>query len=102
MKWQTGTSPIALPEARAMVAVALKYVAGGCHFTELIGAAMECEFWTRTHDVHPAIRELAVEWARLGDQVWNEWNQYGQSLPEERFKARVAADLGISEEPCTC
>jgi hypothetical protein len=99
MNRRTGESRIELPEFREMVAVAKKYLAGECHFSALGGAAMECEFWCRVHDVHPTVYGIARDWSKLADRVWNEWKQYGKALPESEFRAKVAADMGVSLEP---
>lgn len=82
-----------------MVAAAKQYLAGECQYGVLYGAAMDCEFWCRLHDVHPMIHAIAHDWCKLADRVWNEWNQYGEALPESEFKARVADDMGVLLEP---
>jgi hypothetical protein len=83
-----------LPELRWLVAVAERYVAGQCHFSEFFRPAHECELWGKVHGVHPAIIHLARDWSMWADQVWNEFGQHPQSLPEAEFRRRVAADLG--------
>lgn len=77
-----------------MVAVARRYLAGHCHFSEVLGAAAECAFWAKIQGTHPAIRSLATRWVSLADQVWNEWGLHSQPLPETEFRRRLAADLG--------
>ena len=83
-----------LPEFRELVCVAERYIAGECHFSELVGPTQECEFWAKVHGVHPAIMQLVRNWVLWADQVWNEYRQYPKSLPEVEFRRRLAADWG--------
>jgi hypothetical protein len=47
------------------------------------------------YGLHPAIQQLASDWGLWVDQVWNEWGQHKESLPESELRRRIAADLGI-------
>jgi hypothetical protein len=85
-----------LPELRAMVAAANRYLRGEIHFSALVGPTEQCEIWARVYGVHPAIRELAAEWQMLVDQTWNEWGQHPVKLPEAELRRRIAGDLGVS------
>lgn len=88
-----------VPEVRAMVGVARRFIAGEVHFAHLLGPAETCAFWAKVHGSHPAIRELAAEWSLLVDRVWNEWGQHGHGvhLPVEVFRRKVAQDLGEAD-----
>ena len=86
-------SLIPVPEVREMVAVAKEYAAGKIHFSYMVGPTEHCVWWARVHGVHPAILALAKEWQLMADQVWNEWGQHADRLPEAEYRRRVTADL---------
>lgn len=87
-----------VPEVRAMVEVANRFVAGEVHFSYMVGPTEQCLWWAKVHGSHPAILALAAEWQLLADRVWNEYGQHGRALPVEEFRRRVAADLGVAPD----
>jgi hypothetical protein len=80
-----------------MFAAAVRYVNGEIHFSYLVGPTSNCVFWAKVYGLHPAIQHLASDWSLWADQVWNEWGQHAESLPETELRRRIAADLGIRE-----
>jgi len=88
------TMTLPIPEVREMVEAATRYLAGEIHFSDLVGPTERCEWWSRVYGAHPAIRRLAKDWQTWVDQVWNEWHQHRDSLPEPELRRRIAMDLG--------
>ena len=78
-----------------MAEAAKRYVAGEIHFSYLVGPTADCRYWAKVYGLHPAIQQLASDWSLWVDQVWNEWGQHKESLPESELRRRMAADLGL-------
>lgn len=91
------TISLPLPEVREMVAAAVRYINGDIHFSYLVGPTTDCRYWAKVYGLHPAIQQLASDWSLWVDQVWNEWGQHKESLPESELRRRIATDLGVGQ-----
>ena len=90
----TRETVLALDEVREMVAAARRYVNGEIHFSRLAAPTLNCRFWARVFNLHPAIQDLARRWTAWVDQRWNEWGQHPVSLTDKELRTLLANDLG--------
>jgi hypothetical protein len=84
---------LAVTEVRKMIRAGQRYVSGEIHFGAFAAVTLECRYWAKVYNSHPAIQRLANDWTVWVDRRWNEWGQHVSALTDAELRALIAADL---------
>lgn len=77
---------IEIREFRKLLEAGLRYLNDACSIHELSGRADDCVLAARFWSGHPALRNMAADWATMIDRRWNAWDLLLDPLSENEFR----------------
>lgn len=80
-------------EFRQMLEAGRRYLAGTCSIQELNGRASELAVAAKFWRGHPALAQIAGDWAAMVDRHWNEWSHCPNLISEQEFLAWLDGEL---------
>ena len=86
---------IELREFRQMLRAGQLYLEGTCCLSELNGYVSECAATAKFWQGHPALTQVAIDWAVNVERRWNEWGMCINPLTEEDFRQWLEEQLTL-------